>query len=389
MAATQEYFGNDDIVARPPMPKGNGDGHGFFQPPAPAADGVLASDQARAVAEVQAALVIAAGRPRNEFKARERLLQACQRVSLARTALYNYPRGGTSVTGPSIRLAEASARVWGNMTYGFRELSRRDGASECEAFAWDLESNTKAVRQFSVKHWRDTKSGGYALKEERDIYEFIANQAQRRVRAAILEIIPGDIIEDAVEECEKTLRADVGDLGESVKNMLARFNAFGVSKEAIEKRLGHRIDAIQPAQIINLGKIYRSLKDGMSEPKDWFDLEEAPAKASQPAAAKPEKKPKAEVKADKTAQGEAPQAPESQPDPPAPEAGPDSAQDEPPETPITRETLAEIQAELKRRGEPPDKLPPKLAAALGTGDPSELNEGEGRFALAALKDQKE
>lgn len=120
------------------------DNNGFFQPPAPSADGILATDQARAVAEVQAALVIAASRPRNELRARDRLLQACQRVNLASGALYQYTRGGTSVSAPSIRLAEAAARAWGNINYGFRELSRRPGESECEAFAWDLETNTKA-----------------------------------------------------------------------------------------------------------------------------------------------------------------------------------------------------------------------------------------------------
>lgn len=249
---------------------------GFFQPPVAAQEGLIASDQARAVAEVQAALVIAASRPRNELRARDRLLQACQRVNLAAGALYQYSRGGTAISGPSIRLAEAAARAWGNMTYGFRELNRSVGASECEAYAWDLETNTKAVRQFTVRHRRDTKKGGYDLTDERDIYELMANQAQRRVRAAILEIIPGDIIEDAVAECEKTQHATVGNITDAAEKLLAAFKAIGVSREAVEKRLGHRIDAIQPAQIIAFRKIFTSIKDGMSEPKDWFELEAQP-----------------------------------------------------------------------------------------------------------------
>ena len=286
----------------PPSPDG------FFQPAAPSADGLMASDQARAVAEVQAALVIAASRPRNELRARDRLLQACQRVGLASGAIYKYSRGGTDIQGPSIRLAEVAARAWGNMTYGFRELGRKPGESEVEAFAWDLETNTKAVRQFSIKHWRDTKKGGYALKDERDIYELMANQAQRRVRAAILEIIPGDIIEDAVEECERTQRAHVGDIAEAAAKLTEAFGAFGVSRENIEQRLGHRIDAIQPAQVINLRKIWVSIRDGMSDPKDWFEMpsglsvESPPAKpqaSDKPAAkttAKAQDKPKTEDK---------------------------------------------------------------------------------------------
>lgn len=271
MSQTHEYA---NVPVHTGIPRAE-QGAGFFQPQAPAADGILATDQARAVAEVQAALVIAASRPRNELRARDRLLQACQRVNLASGALYQYTRGGTAVSGPSIRLAEAAARAWGNMNYGFRELSRRTGESECEAFAWDLETNTKAVRQFSVRHRRDTKKGGYDLTDERDIYELMASQAQRRVRAAILEIIPGDIMEDAVAECEKTMKANVGNVAEAAAKLVQAFADMGIPREAVEKRLGHRIDAIQPAQIIAFRKIYASIKDGMSAPKDWFNIEQA------------------------------------------------------------------------------------------------------------------
>lgn len=249
---------------------------GFFQPPATTSENnLLSTDQARAVAEVKAALVIAASRPRNELQARDRLLQACQRIGLASSAIYKYNRGGSNVTGPSIRLAETAARAWGNITYGFRELTRNAGVSECEAFAWDLETNTKAVRQFSVRHRRDTKKGGYDLTEERDIYELMANQAQRRVRAAILEIIPGDIIEDALEQCEKTMSANVSNVGEATKKLVQAFADLGVTREAIEKRLGHRIEATQPAEILNFRKIYTSIQDGMSEAKDWFEMEQS------------------------------------------------------------------------------------------------------------------
>ena len=172
------------------------------QQPAVVPSALAGTDQARAIAEVQAALVIAQSRPRNEMQARDKILQACMRTSLANGAVYSYPRGGQQITGPSIRLAEVAARSWGNLNYGFRELNRRNGESEVEAFAWDLESNTKAVRQFAVRHARDKGNSTVAVTQERDIYEILANQAQRRVRSCILEIIPGDIIEEAVEQCE-------------------------------------------------------------------------------------------------------------------------------------------------------------------------------------------
>jgi hypothetical protein len=297
---------------------------GYFQPPVPAAEGAIAVDQARAVAEVQAALVIAASRPRNELLARDRLMQACQRKGLAEGAVYQYGRGGSDISGPSIRLAEAAARAWGNMTYGFREKSRREGISDCEAFAWDLETNTKAVREFAVRHKRDKGGSSQNVKTERDIYEVIANYAQRRVRAAILEIIPGDIIEDALAECEKTQKAHVGDIKEAASKLLKAFEGFNVSRAMIEKRLGRKLDAVQPAQIIGLRRIWTSLHEGMSEARDWFEVDTqtttnpagaappAPAVAPTPEPAKKPSKAKEHAAQDTlTPQDPAPEAPTS------------------------------------------------------------------------------
>ena len=58
---------------------------------------------------------------------------------------------------------------------------------------------------------------------------------------------------------------------DSLKAMLEKFEAFGVTKEQIEARIQRRLDTITPAQFVNLRKIYNSLKDEMSKPGDWFE----------------------------------------------------------------------------------------------------------------------
>lgn len=63
------------------------------------------------------------------------------------------------------------------MEAGVKELSRSNGVSECLAYAWDYETNYRDVRTFTVRHWRDTREGGYALKDERDIYERLLTTA--------------------------------------------------------------------------------------------------------------------------------------------------------------------------------------------------------------------
>ena len=250
--------------------------------PIPAAGAMTAAMESRESQQVQVAMLAAKRFPRDEKHCLDQILNSCCRETLASQALYSFARGGSDISGPSIRLAEAIAGKWGNMECGWRELDRRKdetgaGVSSIECYAWDMETNCRVPRVFSVRHWRDTKKrpdgsgGGYALTEERDIYELCANQAARRLRACILAVIPGDIVEEAVKQCEATLAASADTGPEAQKAILTEFEKYGVSKAQIEGRIQRRIDAITAAQVITLRKIRASLKDGMSSPEDWFE----------------------------------------------------------------------------------------------------------------------
>ena len=228
------------------------------------------SDSQRAIAEVQAALVIAKQFPRNPIEAYDRVMNACQRPGLAQSAVYSYARGGTSVTGPSIRLAEMLAQNWGNIQYGIRELSSENGESTVEAFAWDVETNTRQTKVFQVPHIRYTRQGTKKLTDPRDIYELVANNGARRLRACILGVIPGDVVDAAVDQCEKTIHASADTSPEGVQKLIKAFEQFGVSKDDIEGFIQRRVDAITPANVVSLRKIFTSLRDGMSSAKDWF-----------------------------------------------------------------------------------------------------------------------
>jgi len=234
---------------------------------------LVAVEQERAIQEVQASLVIAKKFPRDSIAAMDKILQACTRETLADSALYSYNRGGTEVTGPSIRLAEAMAQNWGNIQFGIRELEQRNNASIVEAFAWDVETNVRQVKTFTVPHVRDTRKGRKVLTDSRDIYEMVANQGSRRLRACILGVIPGDVTEAAVRQCEITQSSTVDVSPENIKKLLGTFlTEFSVTQAQIEKRIQRRIESIRPAQFLQLRKIYQSLRDGMSGVEDWFEL---------------------------------------------------------------------------------------------------------------------
>ena len=235
-------------------------------------EALVAVEQTRAIAETQAAMAIAKRFPRDPVAAMDRILNACTRPTLAEQALYTYARGGTEITGPSIRLAEGLAQNWGNLQFGIRELEQRAGESTVETFCWDIETNTKQVKTFQVKHERHTKKGSYALTDPRDIYELTANQGARRLRACILGIIPGDVVEAAVKQCETTLKTKAEVTPERLKSLVEKFAEFQITPAQIEARIQRHLDAMTPGQMVSLGKIYNSLKDGMSAPADWFEV---------------------------------------------------------------------------------------------------------------------
>jgi hypothetical protein len=240
------------------------------------------TDQNRAIAEVQAALYIARTNPRDPVRAIDLIVQDCTRPGLAERALYSYSRGGADVTGPSIRLAECIAQRWGNLQFGVRELEQRPGESVMQSYAWDVETNTRREMTFTVAHVRDTKNGRKTLTDARDIYEMTANMGARRLRACILGVIPGDVVDAAVEQVETTLNTTAEVTPARVTKLVEAFAAYGVTKAQIEQRIQRHLDALTPALLLNLYKIGNSLRDGMSKPADWFEPIETTGEAAKP-----------------------------------------------------------------------------------------------------------
>jgi len=229
----------------------------------------------RYIQEVQGMIVMAKKFPRDQFAAYNRIMEACKRKSLAEVAQYEFPRGGEKVTGPSIRLAEVLAQNWGNISTGIIELEQNYGESKVMAFAWDLETNYREERIFSVKHERKAKGAIKKLDDPRDIYELLANLGARRKRSCILAVIPKDIVEAAEQQCEETLKKSnaTKPLTDRIRDMFTKFQQdFSVTKDMIEEYIGCRAEAFTERDILKLGRVYNSLRDGMAKREDFFNI---------------------------------------------------------------------------------------------------------------------
>ena len=237
--------------------------------------GTVYIESNRAIAEAQGKLVIAKRFPRDEVRAYSQVQQSCSRKGIAEKAFFSYSRAGSIVSGPSIRLAEELARCWGNIDYGIKELSNDNGKSEMQAYAWDLETNTKSEQTFTNPHTREAKGVIKTLTSQRDIYENNANMGARRLRSRILAILPNDLVDMAIAECKKTLAGNNDEpLIDRVKKMVVAFSKIGVSQDQIEKRLKRKVDTMNADDFVDYIGIYNSIKQNESKISEWFGQEE-------------------------------------------------------------------------------------------------------------------
>ncbi len=239
-----------------------------------------AVEQARAVAEVAAALRGAQDMPRNEDKARAQLLRACSTFALAERAFYSVPNRGN---GPSVHLARELARCWGNVQHGMVELKRDDGAgeSEMQAFAWDVENNTRSVRSFVNPHVRMKGKQRQALTDTNDIVNNNNNAASRAVRETIFTVIPVWFREEAIAACRETLERGDGDsLTTRITKALGAFRRLDVTPEQLETRLRRKRDEWDAQDVADLTVLFQSLRAGDTTVADEFPSDEkAPARA--------------------------------------------------------------------------------------------------------------
>lgn len=256
-----------------------------FEQQAPAARSIGAElVSSREAQDAQMRMVAAKRFPRDQVAAYNRIIQDCQRKSLAEKAMYEYPRGGTMVTGPSIQLARSMAQSWGNLMSGFKELERGQKESTVMAYCWDLETNYTQEKVFVVPHVRETKKGSYPLTGSRDIYELVANQAARRERACILSVIPGDVVDAAIGQCNVTLTSgEKMPLVDKVRALTKNFQEqYGVTEEMLEQYIGCKKEAFSNQSVLRLKNVYNALRDGSASVDQYFDMSTAAPTREEP-----------------------------------------------------------------------------------------------------------
>ncbi|OMC12527.1 hypothetical protein [Mycolicibacterium fortuitum] len=227
-----------------------------------------AIEQQRAIAEVQAAVVVAQNCPRDIGRAEADMYDSCGRTAMAEQAFYAVDNRGT---GPSVHLMRELARIWGNVQFGVNELARNDdkGESEVQAWAWDVQTNTRSSRTFIVPHQRMKRGARVDLTDLQDIYLNNQNIGARAVRECIATVLPRWFTETAQDVCRQTLEVGDGEpLVERINNMVNGFDAIGISVKQMEARLGKPRDKWNAGDIAQMKIAYTSIT------RDGYDKDE-------------------------------------------------------------------------------------------------------------------
>jgi hypothetical protein len=263
----------------------NGNGHGTMREGfgerslATTAETQSAAMQAQAQAAVQARFVMALQRPRSWDDVRIRILRECERPGFAEVARYRKPIG-QGVEGPSIRFAEACARYAGNL--GVETVTTYEDGSKriIHVTAVDYETNASFSADVSIQKVVERKNAKgrtvvgqrtnsygdvvYLVEATEDeLLNTVNALVSKATRTLILRLIPGDIVEEGQDACMKTLaqRASKDPAGER-KKLCDAFAAIGVMPADLVRYVGHSLDALQPAELVELRKVYGTIRDG-------------------------------------------------------------------------------------------------------------------------------
>jgi hypothetical protein len=236
--------------------------------------------QAASIATVQARVLMALKRPRDVEAFRVKLLKECARPGFADAAIFSLPRGGKTIEGPSIRLAESCARLFGNLLIEAQVVSEDDENRVLRVMATDLETNTtdyqdvvvaktierKDPRGRDVLRTRRNSEGAavYIVRATEDEMLQKTNSGVSKMRRnKILSLIPADILEEAVSKCNATLKdRDGKDPDAARKQLVDAFAQLGVQPADLREWLGHDLDRLQPAELSELRAAFNTVRQG-------------------------------------------------------------------------------------------------------------------------------
>jgi hypothetical protein len=217
--------------------------------------------QDKAMVDVQ--IATAKAFPRNIKRATDNALAiVTMDKETAATCTYALPRGGKSITGPSVHLAKILAQVWGNLRVEAKVVNIEATQITSQAVAFDLENNL-AIK-VEVKRSIMSKTGRF----NDDMIVVTGNAANSiALRNAVLSVVPRAIVDKIYNAAKQTITGDVSDKTKMIarrKQVLDGLkDTYNVTEQEALAAIGKAaIDHITSDDLVTLIGIGQAIKDG-------------------------------------------------------------------------------------------------------------------------------
>lgn len=201
---------------------------------------------------------------------------------VAQECIYALPRGGKTIEGPSIRLAEILASCWGNCRSGSRIVNEERDFVTAQGVFHDMERNVHI--SYEVKRRITDKTG---KRYNADMIGVTANAAcSVALRNAITKGIPKAFWNEVYKAARKTIMGDIKTLANRRADLLTAFQKFGVTPELVCKKLGVAgVPDIGLEHFVTLQGVYTAIRDGEITPESAFAPEPTAEEQANAAAA--------------------------------------------------------------------------------------------------------
>lgn len=229
------------------------------------------------LADVQMRYMMARQFPRRLELVEHYIRQACQQPGLAEVAEYALPVSGSTVRGPSIRLAESLAQAYGNLDITREVIAtgkdERGRWSDVRVLVLDLESGNRFAEVMRIHHIRYSKTKGDThINDLGELERIFSQHAAKRLRECIFRALPRDLVNKARAWCAETVRNPPGakPLIERIRGMVLEFERLGIKRDQLEKRVGCGIDLWTNEHFADMKAIFVSIREDASKAEEWF-----------------------------------------------------------------------------------------------------------------------
>lgn len=194
----------------------------------------------------------------------------------AEACFYSLPRGGKSIQGPSVRMAEIAVHSFGNIRVQTRvmETVTSGGAPHVtiQSVCADLEKNV-AVSIEKRRRIVGKKSHGGKIDED-DINLAANAGAAIAFRDAAFKVIPMALIKPAFLAAKNVAIGDAKTLSQRRSDAISRFAKMGVDQNRVLAMLGKtHVDSVDLADLETLFGVFTAIREKETTIEEQFPIE--------------------------------------------------------------------------------------------------------------------